>query len=85
LRVASSSDHAACTVAAHATYPKSGRAAVLGGPFAQAVTARGAGSGPRPDFIGELVGVPWAFGVVPVSHRLDRRSLSLARACLAAA
>jgi hypothetical protein len=48
LWVAFSSDHAACTVAAHATYPKSGRAAVLGGPFAQAVTANeGAGSGPR--------------------------------------
>ena len=30
LRVASSSDHAACTVAVHATYPNSGRAAVLG-------------------------------------------------------
>ena len=29
-----SSDHAACTVAVHATYPKSGRAAVLGGPIA---------------------------------------------------
>jgi len=30
LRVAFSSDHAACTVAVHATYPKSGRAAELG-------------------------------------------------------
>jgi hypothetical protein len=58
--------------------------ALIGSESAQAVTARGAGSGPRPDFIGELVGVPWAFGVVPVSHRLDRRFLSLARACLAA-
>lgn len=33
MRVVSSSDHATCTVAAHATYPKSGRAAVLGGPI----------------------------------------------------
>jgi hypothetical protein len=35
------------------------------------------------DRFSQLVGVPWALGV-PVCHRLDRRSLSLARACLAA-
>jgi hypothetical protein len=40
---------------------------------------------PVPTLAGrELVGIPRAFGMVPVSHCLDRRSLSLARACLAA-
>jgi hypothetical protein len=30
---------------------------------AEAMTTRGAGSGPRPDFVSEMIGVPRAFGV----------------------
>jgi hypothetical protein len=44
-----------------------------------------AGAWARQQIDFRVVGVPRALGVLPVSHRLDRRSLSLARACLAAA